>query len=59
MRLLTTLVLSILFLSATAQKKSAFVSGKVVDENENPLAKVSVIILGKTTGVTTNNRGYF
>ena len=59
MRLLTTLVLSILFLSATAQKKFAFVSGKVVDENENPLPKVSVIILGKTTGATTNDSGYF
>lgn len=59
MRLLTTLVLSILFLSATAQKKSAFVSGKVLDENENPLPKVSVTILGKTTGVVTNDSGYF
>lgn len=37
----------------------AWVSGIVIDENENPLPKVSVIILGKTTGITTNDSGYF
>ncbi len=44
---------------AFSQKKSAHVSGKVVDENENPLAKVSVIILGQQTGITTDDSGYF
>lgn len=39
--------------------KTAFVSGKVVDENENPLAKVSVVILGQSQGITTNDSGYF
>jgi CarboxypepD_reg-like domain/TonB-dependent Receptor Plug Domain len=42
-----------------AQKKSAFISGKVVDENENPLPKVSVIILGRQSGISTNDSGYF
>jgi CarboxypepD_reg-like domain/TonB-dependent Receptor Plug Domain len=42
-----------------AQKKSAFVSGKVVDENENPLPNVSVVILGQSKGITTNDSGYF
>ena len=42
-----------------SQKKSAFVSGKVVDENENPLPNVSVIILGQSKGITTNDSGYF
>ena len=42
-----------------AQKKSAFVSGKVVDENENPLANVSIVILGQSKGITTNDSGYF
>jgi hypothetical protein len=42
-----------------AQKKSATVTGKVLDENENPLGKVSVIILGRSNGVTTNDSGYF
>ncbi|MEO6732162.1 MAG: TonB-dependent receptor [Ferruginibacter sp.] len=59
MRPLIALVLSLLFLYSSAQKKTAFVSGKVVDENENQLAKVSVVILGKTTGVVTSDSGYF
>lgn len=45
--------------AAFSQKKTAFVSGKVVDENENPLANVSVVILGQSKGVTTNDSGYF
>jgi hypothetical protein len=59
MRSLTALLLSLLFLQATAQKKSAFVSGRVVDENERPMANVSVIVLGKMSGVATNDSGYF
>lgn len=46
-------------LSMLAQKKPAWISGTVVDENENPLAKVSVIILGRQKGITTNDSGYF
>ncbi len=42
-----------------AQKKSAYVSGHVIDENENPLQNVSVVILGKQTGIITNDTGYF
>jgi CarboxypepD_reg-like domain len=42
-----------------AQKKSATVSGKILDDNENPLAKVSVVILGRTTGVISNDSGLF
>jgi hypothetical protein len=53
------LAFSCIFTNATAQKTSAYVSGKVVDENENPLAGVSVIILGKTTGLATNDSGFF
>ena len=42
------LTLLLLFVSAIAfsQKKIAYVSGKVLDENENPLPNVSVVILG-------------
>jgi len=49
-------------LSATlsfSQKQFAFVSGKVVDENENPLPNVSVVILGQSKGIITNDSGYF
>ena len=59
MRICTTIVLSLLFINAYAQNKTAFVSGKIIDENENPMAKVSVVILGRTTGITTNDSGFF
>ena len=42
-----------------SQKKSAYVSGKVVDENENPLSKVSVYILGRQSGIMTSDSGSF
>ena len=42
-----------------SQKKSAWVSGKVLDENENPLPHVSIVILGRQTGISTNDTGYF
>jgi hypothetical protein len=50
---------SLLTVIAFSQKKSAFVSGKVLDENENPLSHVSVTILGKQTGISTNDSGIF
>jgi hypothetical protein len=56
------LLITIFILLATlsfSQKKSAFVSGKVVDENENPLPNVSVVILGQSKGIVTNDSGYF
>lgn len=56
--LLTVICLFISFLSFS-QKKSAFVSGKVIDENEQPLSGVSVVILGNQKGISTNDSGYF
>src|SRR6187431_620347 len=47
------------FAAVYAQKKTAFITGKVLDENEKPLEHVSVQILGRTTGVTTNDSGTF
>ena len=47
------------FTFSFAQKDIAFVSGKVVDENENPLARVSVVILGQSKGIVTNDSGHF
>lgn len=51
--------LHLLALAAFSQKKSAFVNGKVVDENENPMVGVSVLILGKSSGITTSDSGTF
>ncbi|MFI5131296.1 MAG: carboxypeptidase-like regulatory domain-containing protein [Chitinophagales bacterium] len=55
---LTAIVVLLPFVSFS-QKKSAFVSGKVLDENENPIPHVSVVILGKQDGISTNDSGYF
>lgn len=49
----------LLSLISFSQKKSAFVSGKVIDENEQPISGVSIVILGRQTGITTNDSGYF
>lgn len=57
LKLLLLFIITPVFLFA--QKKFAYVSGKVVDENENPLTNVSVIILGQSKGVATNDSGYF
>ncbi len=42
-----------------AQRKTATVSGKVVNEDETIIANASVIILGHTSGITTNDSGVF
>ncbi len=42
-----------------AQKKSASVSGRVLDENENPLSRVNITILGRNTGISTTDSGTF
>lgn len=42
-----------------SQKNNASISGIVVDENEKPLANVSVTILGQSKGIVTNDTGYF
>jgi len=46
-------------LSTTAQKTSGFVSGIVVDENENRLAGVSITILGKQNGIISSDSGTY
>ncbi|RYY52618.1 MAG: TonB-dependent receptor [Chitinophagaceae bacterium] len=56
-------IFSIFFLvsafTAAAQKNPAWVSGKVIDENENPLSGVSVMILGRQSGSSTGDSGTF
>src|ERR1022692_2432581 len=47
------------FQPSFGQKKAAYISGKVLDENENLLGKVSVIILGRQTGSATSDSGTF
>lgn len=58
-QILLTAIVLLCSLHSFSQKKPATISGKVLDENEDPLANVSVIILGRQTGITTNDTGYF
>ncbi|HQW83164.1 MAG TPA: carboxypeptidase-like regulatory domain-containing protein [Ferruginibacter sp.] len=59
MRVAFTFLLLLIALSLFSQSKTASITGKLVDENDNPISKVSVTILGKTKGITTNDSGYF
>lgn len=44
---------------AYSQKKQAFVSGRVVDENDRPLPGVSIMQLGKRSGISSSDSGTF
>ncbi len=59
MRSALSILLLLITVTAFSQTKSAFISGRVVDENDNPISKVSVVILGRQSGTTTNDTGYF
>jgi hypothetical protein len=59
MRFFAFLLFSIFAFSATAQTKYATIKGTVVDENDAPLNKVSIIILGKNSGILSTDSGTF
>ncbi|MES2849093.1 MAG: TonB-dependent receptor [Bacteroidota bacterium] len=59
MRVFAGIIATLICLTATAQKKAAFISGKVVDENDNSIAAVSIIVLGKTNGEISSDSGTF
>ncbi len=59
MRLAALIILVFMTLSAFSQKKAAYVSGKVIDENENPLPGVTITILGKQNGILTSDSGTY
>ena len=59
MRIVIAFLFTLAALSSYSQKKYAWVSGRLVDENERPLQKVSIIILGKNNGITSNDSGLF
>jgi hypothetical protein len=54
------LLISLFFTGmVAAQKKAAYVTGRILDENETPLAKVSITMLGKPNGIATSDSGTF
>src|SRR5664279_3831812 len=59
MRIAASFILVLITLSGFSQKKAAYVSGKVIDENENPLPRVSITILGKQNGIVTSDSGTY
>ena len=59
MRFLQALLLFFLSVTAAAQTKYATVSGKITDENDVPLNNVSIIILGKNSGIVSTDSGTF
>jgi hypothetical protein len=58
-RLLLSFFLVLFLTPVLAQKKSATVSGRVVDENDHPLGNVSVTILGRQNGQVSTDSGTF
>lgn len=59
MRLPVFIFLLFATLSSSAQKKTAFISGKVIDENEDPIGGVTVTILGKQNGILASDSGIY
>ncbi|MGH2648467.1 MAG: TonB-dependent receptor, partial [Ginsengibacter sp.] len=59
MRIVAFFILVFMALSGFTQKKTAWVSGRIIDENENPLSGVSVTILGKQNGIVTSDSGTY
>lgn len=47
------------FFTVFSQKHQSVISGKVLNENDHPLSHVTVSILGKEKGTTTNDSGKF
>ncbi len=59
MRLTVFIFLLFLSLASFSQRKTAFVSGKIIDENEDPIPAVTITILGKQNGIQSTDSGTF
>jgi hypothetical protein len=59
MRIFVALLFGLITITSSAQNKTATISGLILDENENPVADISVVILGRTTGLVTSDSGTF
>ena len=59
MKLIVFILLLFTIFSGFSQRKQAYVSGKVIDENENALPGVSITILGKQTGIISSDSGTY
>ena len=59
MRLTAFILLFFISFTTFAQKKSAVLTGKVIDENDIPIAGVSIVILGNQSGIISSDSGTF
>jgi CarboxypepD_reg-like domain/TonB-dependent Receptor Plug Domain len=59
MRLFVAAICLLFSIKTTAQTKNAVISGRVVDEKDAPIAKASVTILGKNSGILCSDSGTF
>ena len=59
MRILLAILMAFIFVPGIAQKKLATVIGYIIEESGNKVSNTSIIILGKTNGVTSTDSGYF
>jgi hypothetical protein len=59
MRILIGVLFLLMNTAAFGQKTFAWVSGRVIDDNEKPIPGVSVVILGKTSGMVSSDSGTF
>jgi CarboxypepD_reg-like domain/TonB-dependent Receptor Plug Domain len=57
--LIIILLVSFIATVSKAQTNKAIITGVVLDENDLPLKNVSIVILGKNTGVLSNDSGVF
>ena len=53
------IILLSVFLFGRIQAQEAVVSGRILDENDQPLYGASVAIIGSTSGTNTDERGFF
>jgi len=59
MRITIVIFLLLSALASFCQKKTAIVSGKIIDENEDPVGAVTISILGKQNGIQSSDSGKF
>ncbi len=57
--MLTAIFLCFISNTLVAQNKTASISGLVIDENDKPVPSVSIMVLGKTTGIISTEDGSF
>ena len=59
MKLFTSVIFILLFLTAQSQRKYAFVSGTIKNDAGLAIAKASISILGYNNGVVSNDSGFY